>query len=411
MKKLFLIFVFCFVLFSIKGHSQISGCTDPLASNYNATATINDGSCTYNAASVLPDTSFILSPAISETSGLIFWDQYIWTHNDNSDLNLYSLDTSNGNIVQTYSLDGVVNNDWEEISQDENYIYIGDFGNNASGNRTNLKILRIEKNSLLLNVPEIDTINFSYSNQTDFTPTGSNNTDFDCEAFIVSSDSIFLFTKQWVSKQTSVYSLPKMPGTYTANLKTTFNVNGLVTGATYLQSKRLAVLCGYSNMLQPFAYLLYDFNGYNFFSGNKRKILISLSYHQVEGVTTNNGLYYYFSNENFSRFKVINSEQKLHIVNLSNYLNNYLNGSPSSITEEDVGKSILIFPNPGNDVISVKLNNTTTEKNYSISDISGKIVLSGQLQNDSSTINIRKLKKGTYFLNIGQHNVYKWVKE
>jgi hypothetical protein len=62
----------------------------------------------------------------------------------------------------------VKNTDWEEISQDSSYIYVGDFGNNYQGNRTDLHILRIEKKSFLLNQPIIDTISFSYSNQTDF---------------------------------------------------------------------------------------------------------------------------------------------------------------------------------------------------------------------------------------------------
>ncbi|HNW89324.1 MAG TPA: T9SS type A sorting domain-containing protein [Bacteroidales bacterium] len=412
MNKLFLSLAFCVLLADVDVFAQ-SGCTDPLASNYNAAATVNNGSCIYNSASVVPDTSFTLSTAIQETSGLIFWDHYVWTHNDNTDLNLYSLDTLSGAITQTYTLSGVVNNDWEEISQDDSYIYLGDFGNNANGNRTDLKILRIEKNSLLLNAPDIDTISFSYSNQTDFTPTGTCNTDFDCEAFIVSSDSIFLFTKQWIGKQTSVYSLPKTPGTYTAVLKTTYNISGLITGATYLQSKQLVVLCGYSNTLQPFTWLLYDFNGYNFFGGNKRKIAISLSLHQIEGVTTHDGLIYYYSNELFSRFKIITNEQKLHIVDLSLYLSNYINGSSATINENETENNgqIMIYPNPGKEIISVKLNNTNTTKNYFISDITGKIVLSGQLQNDSSNINVKKLKKGSYILKIGNNSVFKWVKE
>ena len=82
--------------------------------------------------------------------------------------------------MQQFNITGVENYDWEEISSDSLFIYVGDFGNNVNGNRTDLHILRIEKNSLLINSPVIDTISFTYSDQTDFTPTGSNNTDFDC---------------------------------------------------------------------------------------------------------------------------------------------------------------------------------------------------------------------------------------
>ncbi|HOY30530.1 MAG TPA: T9SS type A sorting domain-containing protein [Bacteroidales bacterium] len=411
MHNIFIILVFCIVLFSAEAKAQVYGCTDPLASNYNVTATVNDGSCIYNNTSVAPVTSKLLSPQISETSGLIFWNNYLWTHNDNTDTNLYVLDTTTGAIVQTYPVYGFENTDWEDISQDDHYIYIGDFGNNANGNRTDLRIIRIEKNSLLQNITVADTINFSYSNQTNFIPAGSCNTDFDCEAFIVTSDSIFLFTKQWISNQTSIYALPKTPGTYIAQLQATNNVDGLITGATCLQPEKLVVLCGYSTTLQPFALLLYDFNGNDFFSGNKRKISISLPLHQIEGITTNNGLFYYFSNEYFSRMKIIATEQKLHLIDLSPYLGDYLNYPATYGSKTEFSDDVAIYPNPGKDVISVKINTSKTEKNYFISDISGKIVLSGILESDSSNIHVNKLKKGTYFLQVGHKDVFKWIKE
>ena len=296
------------------------GCTDSKALNYDSSATYNNGTCIYNSASVTPTYSNDLSVTIQETSGLAKWNSYLYTHNDSGDKNIYALDTNNGNIVNTYPLGNVANVDWEEISQDNNYFYIGDFGNNANGNRTDLRILRIGKTSLINNTPVIDTIKFSYSNQVSFAPTGANNTDFDCEAFIVSSDSIFLFTKQWVSGKTSSYSLSKTPGTHVAHLKSTLDVQGLITGATYLENKRLIAFCGYSNTLQPFIYLLYDFNGTNFFSMNKRKININLPFHQVEGIATTNGLKYFISNEKFATLSI---NQKLHIIDLSTFLNSY----------------------------------------------------------------------------------------
>ncbi|MBK6966718.1 MAG: hypothetical protein IPH20_23180 [Bacteroidales bacterium] len=324
MKKIYIIWLLGFYLIAAQSEAQVYGCTDPLANNYNASATNNNGSCTYNSTSVSSTASFNLAAALDETSGLIRWNNQVWTHNDSQDINIYALDTLNGSIVQTQPLSGVVNTDWEEISQDDDYLYIGDFGNNGNGNRTDLKILKISKSSVLAGSPVTETINFSYSNQVNFNPTGGNNTDFDCEAFIVSADSIFLFTKQWVSNQTSVYSLSKTPGTHIANLKTTYNVQGLITGSTSVLQENLIVLSGYSSTLQPFVYLLYDYNGTNFFSGNKRKIGLNLAFHQVEGIATNNGLKYYISNEYFNQFP-FNVQQKLQVLNLSTYLANYIN--------------------------------------------------------------------------------------
>ncbi len=392
--------------------AQVFGCTDPLATNYNFAATNNDGSCAYTATTVTPVNSYNLDASLSETSGLICWNDNIWTHNDNSNTNLYSLDTLTGAILQTDPINGVVNNDWEEISQDSNFVYVGDFGNNVNGNRTDLKILRIEKSSILANSPLVDTIFFSYSDQTDFTPTGGNNTDFDCEAMIVSSDSIFLFTKQWVSNKTVIYSLPKFPGIYSAGRRSEFDVQGMITGATYQESKRLISLCGYTNLLQPFIYLLYDFNSTDFFSGNKRKMNLSLSFHQVEGIATNEGLKYYCSNEAFVQAPFINTPQKLHVLDLSSYLNDYLNQIILS-TFQNVNPEVVIYPNPANEFIVLDANLKKNEGDYFISDLSGRIVDFGSLLNAKQKIDISNLSSGIYFMKISgaESQTNKFIKQ
>jgi hypothetical protein len=266
MVKLNFAWVICLQLVLTACQAQTPGCTDPLAKNYDPSATQNDGSCTYETAVVSPITTTTLSNTLSESSGLILWDDYVWTHNDDADTILYGLDSITGEIMVEHPLAGVMNIDWEEISQDEQYIYIGDFGNNGSGNRRDLHILRVEKSSLRTGIAKIDTIGFSYSDQTDFSDQGSNMTEFDCEAMIVSKDSIYLFTKQWVSAGTSIYSLPKEPGTYKAKYKASQDVQGLVTAACYVESKQLVVLTAYNSSLIPFFYLLYDFPGKEFLS-------------------------------------------------------------------------------------------------------------------------------------------------
>lgn len=311
----------CFIC--LVAFTQTPGCTDPLASNYNSEATINDGSCTYGTSSISATVTNDLPEIMLETSGLIYWNNKIWTQNDNTDINLYSFDFENVDNYNTHELTGTQNIDQEEISQDSNYIYMGDFGNNVSGNRTNLKILRVEKQSLLDGTPIIDTISFVYSNQTDFTATDANDTDFDCESFIVSIDSIYLFTKQWVSEETSVYSLSKYPGNHIAHYRNTFDVEGLITGAVYNRASSSIVLCGYSSFVQPFIYLLYDFNKDDFFSGNKRKISFSESFHQTEGITTNNWQTFYLSNEKLTQ-SIITIDPKIHEIDLSTYLSDYL---------------------------------------------------------------------------------------
>ena len=320
MKKIFLLLFLISISYT---HAQILGCTDPLSKNYNPVATINDGSCDYSSVKINPKYSVKLDAILKETSGLTQSDTLLWTSNDDTDTALYAIDTK-GVIQNKIQLKNVTNTDWEAISQDSLYFYIGDFGNNASGNRKDLHILRIEKQSLSENNQKIDTLSFSYSNQTDFTEKQSNATNFDCEAFIVSTDSIYLFTKQWKEKRTSVYVIPKIPGNYIAQLKESYNVKGLITSATYLPKKKLLALCGYTTFLSPFIYLLYDYNDSGFFSGNKRKIDIALPFHQMEGISTQDGLYYYLTNENFSRKPIIDIPQQLHQFDLSTFLINYL---------------------------------------------------------------------------------------
>ena len=400
MKIQLFLFSFFFLSLLTTTTAQVTGCTDPLANNYNPSATQNDGSCAYNPASISPLLSFNLASNLVESSGLIKWGNYIWTHNDSDDINLYALDSSNGNLIQSYALNGKINTDWEEISQDADFVYVGDFGNNQNGNRTDLKILRIDKNSLLANSPVIETISFSYSDQTNFSPAGSNNTDFDCEAFIVSTDSIFLFTKQWISTKTSVYSMPKTPGTYEAKLKSTYDVQGLITGATYIEQKNLIALCGYSNSLQPFIYLLYDYHRTEFFSGNKRRIEIALPFHQVEGIATSNALKYYISNEHFSEAQLIDIPQKLHILDLTDYLGSYLSNL-NNLTGSQAIYNTILFPNPAADFINFKTDRFDLPATYRIINHSGNVVLTGELTTKNQAINISELSSGVYIVRIG----------
>jgi hypothetical protein len=315
MKKAILYFLLCIS----STYGQISGCTDSLAKNFNPKATNNDGSCLYSSTKIKSESTLKLSDSLLETSGLITFDNLLWTHNDDHDKTIYGLDYK-GKIQKKIKLDKVKNNDWEEISQDSSYIYIGDFGNNYQGNRKDLHILRIEKKSFLLNNPVIDTIAFSYSNQTDFNLQKENSTNFDCEAFVISQDSIYLFSKQWTQNKTSVYVLPKIPGNHIAQLKETLDVKGLITGATLLASGKGIVLCGYSKTLQPFLYLLYDYKNNVFSTGNQRKIKLSLPFHQIEGIATLDGKRFYLTNESFIRRPFLNVPQQMHSVDLSSFL-------------------------------------------------------------------------------------------
>jgi hypothetical protein len=295
-----------------------SGCTDYQATNYNSAATVNDGSCSYLPTSTTLKNPKDLPTALNENSGLAYTDGKLWTFNDGGNTaKIYRISESNGSILQTVTLTNATNVDWEDITADANYLYIGDFGNNANGNRTDLKIYRISKaaigNATMVSITA-DVINFNYSDQdpTNLPPTGNNNTEFDCEAFFIKDNLFHLFSKDWVGGNgyyTKHYTLPTIPGTYVAQLQAQFKVNGAITGADISTTNlNEVVLIGYDvTNANLFMWLLFDYAGNNFFTGNKRQIGLSnvTNYGQIEGVTFTSDLTGYISSERFERTVII----------------------------------------------------------------------------------------------------------
>ena len=95
-----------------------------------------------------------LNDTLNGTSGLILLNGKIITHNDSGILpNLYEIDSLTGLISRTIHVSNAQNVDWEDITADDNYIYIGDFGNN-NGTRTDLKIYRISQNDFFNTVSD-----------------------------------------------------------------------------------------------------------------------------------------------------------------------------------------------------------------------------------------------------------------
>ena len=303
---------------------MLRGCTNPKADGSESPDGNEDQAILEDMAYLSPRLSLDLSEIVSETSGLILWKGLLWTMNDDTDTWIYGLDPGTGEIREEIMLPGVVNQDWEEISQDNEYIYIGDIGNNL-GIRKDLHILRIAKNSLGRGNPSIETIWFSFSDQEDFNPPAGRQTEFDCEAFVVSTDSIYLFTKQWNSGFTTQYSLPKEPGTHIAQKRAVLNIGGLVTGSSYIEESGMLILIGYTGLVEPFLYIFHDFQENNFFSGSKMRISITLPLHQLEAVTTDGDLLCYISNESSVMDRFPRIPPGLHHIDLGELPENLAN--------------------------------------------------------------------------------------
>jgi hypothetical protein len=214
---------------------------------------------------------------LKESSGLCYSDGALWSFGDSGNPNaIYKIDTATGAILQTITIANYPNSDWEDITADVNYIYIGDTGNN-DGDRTDLKILRIKKSDIPAGTGTIsitaEAINFSYTDQLDLS--SNSNTNFDCEALVSIGDSLYLFTKDRGDLQTRCYHLSKNPGTYAVSPIASFNTMGKITDATYDLATRTLALLGYMDKKNDsFIWFFKNYQGENFFTGDTTRYTI-----------------------------------------------------------------------------------------------------------------------------------------
>lgn len=310
MKKITLAYISFLASFTLQ--AQL-GCNDPLATNYDNTAIQNDGSCLYNASSITFTPVANLPTDLDEISGMVFWNDKLYGHQDSGGpANLYEFDPATGVITKTIALAGATNIDWEDMTQDSTHFYIGDMGNNANGNRTDLKIYKFPKSlitagtNITIPMASIEIIDYSYEDQIDFSNTGGNNTSFDCEALAYNRGKLHLFTKNWIGNTTSHYVLPTIAGDYIASKKETYEVGTYkITGAEFGGDDLLALVAyevtGSANCA---LYLNYGFDStYAYLNtGTMRRFLIgsAISVGQIEAVSYTTDLRIFIGNERFT---------------------------------------------------------------------------------------------------------------
>jgi hypothetical protein len=331
---------------------------------------------------------FTLPNIVNETSGLLFLDGKIITHNDSGgEPNLYEIDSLSGNLLRTIIINNATNIDWEALTEDQNNIYIADIGNN-NGNRQDLSIYKITKNDFKNNTTvNAEKISFTYQDQSDFT-IKPNNTDFDAEAIVFYENSLLIFSKNWVDFQTNVYKIPTSIGTHSAIKVSNANIGGLITDATIHNNN--IMLCGYDVNAIPF--LIYISSGRNtgdaIFNANfeKYSLISELGQgSQVEGITSFGNGKFYLSREAVSN-SFISLEQKLfefsdaRTKSLSIQNNELLNFS--------------VFPNPILNKITLNIDEKISF--LTIFDTSGKVVFEQKYPEKEVTIST--LSKGIYFV-------------
>ena len=345
----------------------------------------------------------IQTPDLDENSGLIFYNNNIITFNDSGgEANLYEINASTGNITRTVTITNATNVDWEDITQDASYIYIGDIGNN-NGNRTDLKIYKIAKTDYngSDDIAVAEIISYSYADQLDFN-SNPNNTNWDAEGLISYGEQLLIFSKNWVDNRVNVYSIPKTNGTYSALLESSYNTNGLITSAEISLNENIIYLIGYSNSQAPFMYTIHGIpnNSLDIFSGiisEKVSNIVPLG-NQVEAIAlfeiTPNQHRLYISNEKF-----IFSYEDITIIFPPKLWLIEIDAETITLDVLDITSDLTftIFPNP----LNKTLNLSEKVDEIIIFDLLGSIVTKQQYV---KKISIENLNPGHYIAHIKINN-------
>lgn len=343
------------------------------------------------------------SPTLDESSGLLFYNNKIITHTDSGgETNLYEISAVTGAVTRTVRITNATNVDWEDIAQDASFIYIGDIGNN-SGNRTDLKIYKISKSDYddTDNTATAEIIYYSYSNQNDFTSKPNNN-NWDAEGLISYGDKLLIFSKNWLDKKVNVYSIPKLSGVHNAVLESSYNTNGLITGAETSINENIIYLTGYNSYEPPFMYTIHGIpnNSLDIFTGTTSQKISNIVPigNQVEAI---------------SLFEITPTKHRLYISNEKYVATNgqtsvtfpaklwlmEINTESVTLEIKEVTSDIIlnIFPNPFDKIL--KLSQIVDE--ITIFDVNGRIVAK---QHSVQELSLENLNKGQYFAQIKVNN-------
>ena len=191
---------------------------------------------------------------VDETSGLEYFEGNFLTHNDSGGKPILYLFSEAGELLENYLIPNAKNKDWEDLTRDEDLIYISDTGNN-NGSRKKLKILMVDPNK---NFDLVGEIKIKYKNQKNFEKRKKH--PYDVEAIAALPKSLVLFSKNRKTFTTELYFIPKKEGSYSLKPKRSLPVNSLITGADYNERLKLFALVAYNKEGEQFIYTLPNFN-------------------------------------------------------------------------------------------------------------------------------------------------------
>jgi hypothetical protein len=248
---------------------------------------------------------------LKETSGLYCPEiGSAFTINDSGNKPIIFKINSSGQIINK-KLVSAKNTDWEAITGDSQYFYIGDVGNNK-GKRKFVEIHIVPK--LDLKKLTLKKGNESTANDTPLNLFYINNSinkneyldhDYDAETLINLDESLFLFSKSWNSGTLFIYQLNKIETTqYIEPVSEIMGLPGVITGGDFDRKNNQFILVGYKlNGMGGFSPFMAIINR-NF---SLHKSFVLSGYGQVEGVCVAPNGEVWFTQESsfFSDHKIV----------------------------------------------------------------------------------------------------------
>jgi len=225
-----------------------------------------------------------LPKIINETSGLEFYNNHFITHNDSGGEPTLYIFNERGEVIETIGLNKnpdfeIKNNDWEDITSDNKYLFVADTGNNF-GNRDNLNIIRVSKGA---DFTVDGIIEISYSDQESFFPRPKHK--YDAEAIIVIENKIALFSKDRENLNTDLYLVNKnMNGSQILTSEVSYDVDTLITGGDFDEDRNLLALVSYNSNGNQYLLLFENFELNNLEKNTFKKFKIPLEQAQIEAV-------------------------------------------------------------------------------------------------------------------------------
>lgn len=216
---------------------------------------------------------------LHENSGIAFIknSDLLYAINDSGNSStVFGLDIKSGKIIKEIKLNNTGNDDWEDLTTDNNYLYVGDFGNNKN-KRENLSIYWIP-NGIILDKSgkdnELKSTQFYLEDQKKFPPKKKDR-NFDIESFFTLGDYFYLFTRNRSSKfdgTTKLYRLKKQSGKQKAILISKLKVCDTkktcqITSAALHKPTGKVALLTYDKVL-----IFENYKKDDFFTGNSKVI-------------------------------------------------------------------------------------------------------------------------------------------